>query len=118
MLEGIAVVLGIVVEVVGVAEEVVARAKHVTAAHVRTRKPHFLGLLYHHHILALAVECLSDLVSEVGVGVLIGNDLHGVLHADGAVVGGEHHFVAQFGNAAEECESGRMAEPREGKAAI
>ena len=63
MLEGVAVVLRIVVEVVGVAEEVVARAEHVTAAHVRTGEPHFLGLVYHHHVLALAVECLADLVS-------------------------------------------------------
>ena len=90
MLERIAIVLGVVIELVRIGEEVIARAERITAAYVRTGQPHPLRLIQRQHVLRTAVQRLADLIADIGVRVLIGDDLYGILHARRAMVGRQH----------------------------
>ena len=74
--------------------------------------------LYLIHLLGIVVECFAHLVAKVGVDIFIAYYLYRAIHAYGAVVGGNHHFIAFFGNSSEEFERGRVLKPRFGNAAI
>ena len=95
MLESVAVELRIVVEVVGVGKEIVARTEHVAANNVRTWQSHLLRFGYLKAILGLAVKGFPHFVTEVGVGAFVSDNLYGVIHTCGAVIGGKYDFVAQ-----------------------
>ena len=41
-------------------------------------------------VLRLAVERFADFVAQVGVGILVADDLHRIGHTRGTMVGGEH----------------------------
>ena len=90
MLEGIAVVLGIIIELIGVSEEIAPGAERITAADIRAGQSDALGLVDEEDRLGIAVKRLTDLIPDIGVGVLIRDDLHGILHARGTMIGGEH----------------------------
>lgn len=109
MLEGVAIELCVVVEVVGVRKEIIAGTEDIAAADIGARQSHLLGAGDFKAVLGLAVECFAHFVAQVGVGVLIANNLHGVGHARRAVVGGQHHFVAQRSDTAEHLGRRRMA---------
>ena len=95
MLEGVAVELRVVVEVVGVGKEIVARTEYVAATNVRTWQSHLLRLGYLKAILGLAVKGFPHFVTEVGVGAFVSDNLYGVIHTCGAMVGGQHDLIAQ-----------------------
>ena len=95
MLEGVAVELCVVVEVIGVCKEVIARTEDITAADIGAGQSDLLGAGDLEAVLRLAVECFAHFVAKVGIGVLVTDDLHGVGYARGAVVGGEYDLVAQ-----------------------
>ena len=61
MLESVAVVLRVVIELVGVREEIAAGTEGVAAAHVRTRQSDLLGLVYGEDILGVAVQRFATL---------------------------------------------------------
>ena len=109
MLEGVAIELCVVVEVVGVRKEVLSRAEDIAAADIRTRQTHLLRTGDLEAVLGLAVERFADFVAQVGIGVLVADDLHRIGHTRGAVVGGEHNFVAQRSDTAEHLGCRRVA---------
>ena len=90
MLEGIAVVLGVIIELVWVREEVRSCAESIGTAHVRARQAYLLGLFDEENGLIAAVKGFAYLVTDIGVRILIRDDLHGVLHSRGTMIGGEH----------------------------
>ena len=100
MLEGISVVLRVVVELVGVREEIASGTEGITAAYVRAGQSDLFRMLDGEDILRIAVQRLSHFVADIGVGVLIRNDLHGILDAHRSVIGGEDEREAQFSCAA------------------
>ena len=102
MLESVAVILGIVVEVVRVTEKVFARTEHITAADIRTRQANLLRMRDFEGILALEIKRFADLVTQVGVRVFVSDNLHRILHANCSVVGCQDNFVTQLGYPAEE----------------
>ena len=113
MLEGVAIELCVVVEVAGVRKEIIAGAEHIAAADIRARQSHLLGAGNLEAVLGLAVERFAHFVAQVGVGVLIANNLHSVGHARRAMVGGQHHFVAHRSNTTEHLGRRRVAQPTE-----
>ena len=88
MLEGVAIELCVVVEIVRVRKEIIAGAEHIAAADIGARQSHLFGAGNLEAVLRLAVECFAHFLAQVGVGVLIANNLHGVGHARRAMVGG------------------------------
>ena len=94
MLEGIAVVLGVIIELVGIREEVRTRAESIGTADVRARQAYLLGLFDEENRLIAAVEGFAYFVTDIGIGVLIRDDLHGILDASGTMVGSEHQCKA------------------------
>ena len=118
VLEGVAVVLGIVVEVVWVAEEIVSGTEHITAAYVWAWQSDSLWLVDDKDVFAVATECFSDLVAEVGIGIFVADDPDWVFDAYCAVVCGDDDLVSEFGDTAEEFVGRRMAEPTECEASV
>ena len=101
MLEGVAIELCVVVEIVRVRKEIIAGAEHIAAADIGARQSHLFGARNLKAVLGLTVECFAHFVAQVGIGVLVADDLHGIGHTRGAVVGGEYDFVAQRSDTAE-----------------
>ena len=118
MLEGVAVELCVVVEIVGICKEVVACAEHITTADIRTRQSYLLWTGNLEAVFGTAIEGFAYLVSEIGIGILVTNDLHGIVHACGAMVGGEHYLIAECSNSAEHLRRRRVLKPTEGEAAV
>jgi hypothetical protein len=87
MLEGVTVELCVVVEVVGVCKEIATRAEDIATAHIWTWQSYLLGTGNFKAVLGLAVQRFPYFIAQVGVGVLIANNLHGIIHACGAMVG-------------------------------
>ena len=102
MLEGVAVVLGIVVEVVWVTEEIVSGTEHITAAYVGAGQSDSLWLVDDKDVFAVATECFSNLVAEVGIGIFVADDPDWVFDADSAVVCGDDDLVSEFGDTPEQ----------------
>ena len=118
MLEGVAVILRVIVELIRVGEEIAAGTEGITAAHIRTRQTDTLGLLNREDILRTAVKRLADLVADIGVRVLVRHDLHGVLHARGAMIGGEHERITPLGRQPQQFIDRRVTEPTERQTAV
>ena len=90
MLERVAVVLRVVVELIRVREEIASGAERIAAADVRAGQTDPFGLLDGEDVLGRAVKRLAHFVADIRIGVLVCDDLHGVLHPCGAVVGSQH----------------------------
>ena len=56
MLEGVAVELCVVIEIIWIRKEVATRTKNVAATHIGTWQAHLLGFGYLEAVLGLAVE--------------------------------------------------------------
>ena len=111
VLEGIPIVLHVVVVVIRVGEEVVAIAEDVVVGEIGLGEA---DLRRHERLvdfLGVVRKGLADLIAQVGIGILVADDLHGVFHADGTVVGGEDDAVAHLGDVLEEVVGRRVAEP-------
>ena len=94
MLEGIAVILRVVIELVGISEEIATCTEGIRTADIRARQTDALRLLDGKHILGIAVERLAYLIPDIGVGILVGDNLHGILHAGRAMVSGQYERKA------------------------
>jgi hypothetical protein len=90
VLECIAVVLRIIVELIGISKEIIAGTEHVTAAHIGARQSYALGLVYDYYILRGAVKCFAHLVSNIGIGIFVSQYLHGVFDTGSTVVGSKY----------------------------
>ena len=99
MLERIAVILRVIIKLIRVREEIAAGAEGITAAHVRAGQADTLGLLDEEHVLRIAVQRFAYFVPDIGVCILIGDDLYGVLHACRTMVGRQHERESQLGRA-------------------
>ena len=86
MLEGVFVILNVVIVVVGVGKEVVTCSKDVCSAQVRPGQSYLMRLLNLENFLGIVAEILAQLVSQVGVGVLVAHYLYGVVASDATVV--------------------------------
>ena len=95
MLEGVAVELRVVIEVVGVGKEIVTRTEYVAATNVWTWQSHLFWFGYLKAVFSLAVKGFPHFVTEVGVGAFVSDNLYGVIHTCGAMVGGQHYLIAQ-----------------------
>ena len=89
MLEGIPIVLGVVIELVGIREEIRTRAESIGAADVGARQAYLLGLFDEENGLIAAVKGFAYFITDIGVGVLIRDYLHGILDARGTMIGGQ-----------------------------
>ena len=96
MLEGVAIILRVVIELVGICEEIISGTKRITATYVRARESDTFGLLNGEHILGRTIERLAHFIADIGIRILIGDDLHGVLNTRGAMIRSEHQGKAQF----------------------
>jgi hypothetical protein len=94
VLEGVAIELSVVIEVVGVCKEVVSCAEYITAAHIRAWQAHLFRPGNFEAIFGLTIERFSHFVSQVGIGVFVSNDLYGIVDACSAMVGSEYDFVS------------------------
>ena len=74
MLEGVAIELSVMVEVVWIGKKVVACAEHIATADIRTRQSYLFGAFDFEGVLVVAIQCFSHFVSQVGIGVFISND--------------------------------------------
>lgn len=102
MLEGVAVVLRVIIELIRVRKEIASGAERIGAAYVRTRQSDALRLVNSKYILGAAIKRFPDLVTDVRVRILIRNYLHSILHSCGAMVCGEHQGESLFGRAAQQ----------------
>ena len=93
MLEGVAIVGHIVVVVVGIGEERVACGEDVARREVGGRQQRLLWLFDHEETLIVVGEVLTQLITQVGVGVPVAHNLHWLRTADAAVVGGHNHLA-------------------------
>jgi len=118
VLEGVAVVGDVVVVVVGVGEEAVATGEDIARGEVGGGEECALGIGDLEDLLGVVVQVLAELVAQVGVGVLVALDAHGVLAPDATVVGGEDDVVVRVGEGAEQVCHGAVAEPAECDAAV
>ena len=101
MLESVAIELCVVIEIVWICKEIVTCTENIATAYIWTGQSHLFRLGNLKTVFRLAVECFAYFVAQVGVGVLVANDLHSVGDTRGTMVGGEHDFVAQGGDTAE-----------------
>lgn len=118
VLEGVTIVLHVVIVVIGISEEVIAVAEDIAVGEIDLWQADLRRYDGFVDLLGVVGKGLPDLVAEVGIGVLVADDLHGVLHADGTVVGGEDHAVAHLGDVLEEVVRRRVAEPAARQRAI
>ena len=88
MLECIAVVLCIVVEVVGVGKEIIACTEYIAAADIRTWQSHLFWTRNLEAVFRLAVECFAHFIAQIGVGILVANNLYSIRDTRSAMVGG------------------------------
>ena len=63
MLEGVAIELCVVVEIVRVRKEIIAGAEDIAAADIRARQSYLLGAGNLEAVLRLAVECFAHFVA-------------------------------------------------------
>ena len=110
MLEGVLVVLHVVIVVIGVSKEVVVVAEDVLVREVHLWKPNLRRDTDLIDLLGIVGEGLADLVAEVGVGVLVSDDLNRGIDSYGAMVGGEHDPIAHLGDVLEEVVGRRVTE--------
>ena len=118
MLKCVVVVLNVVVVVVGVGQEVMIQGKHIGRAHVGAGQAIALRLEYLINLLGVVTQVLAQLVAQVGIGVLVADNLDGIVHADGAMVGGDNYLIAHLGHALEQLDGITGAEPRLGERAV
>ena len=118
MLEGVAVILGVVVKLIRVREEIAAGTESITAAHVRAGQAYALGLLNREDVLRTAVKRLADLIADIRVRVPIRHNLHGVLHARRTMIGSNDQGKSHLGREPQQFVYRRMTEPAEREAAI
>ena len=114
MLEGIPIVLGVIIKLIRVGKEIAAGAESITAADVRTRQTYLFGLLNREDVLRGTIERFAYLIADIGIGVLIGDDLYGILHARGTMIGGQHECETQISCLTQQFIRRRMPEPTEG----
>ena len=118
MLEGIAIELRIVVEVIGVRKEVAARTEHIATAHIGRWQSHLLRACDFKTVLCTTIQCLTHLVAQVRIGVLIANNLYRIRHACSTMIGREYHFVPQRSNLLEHLRRRRVLKPTQCQTAI
>ena len=87
MLEGVAVVLRVVIELVRISEEIASCAESITAADVRTGQADTFRLLDGEDRFGVAIQRFTYLVPYIRIGILIRNNLHRIFHACSAVIG-------------------------------
>ena len=118
MLEGITIVLGVIIELVRIRKEITTRTERITTAYVRTGQTDLLRLLNREHVLRRAVKRFAYLIADIGVGILIRDDLHRILHARGTMISSEHKRETQLGRTAQQFVGRRMSEPTERQTAV
>ena len=118
MLEGIAIELRIVVEVIGVGKEIIVATEYIATTYIRSRQSYLFWTGDFETVLSAAIQCFAYFVTQVGIGVLVSNDLYVVGHACSAMIGRKYHFVSQRSNLLEHLRCRRVFEPTEGKAAV
>ena len=118
MLERVLVIRHVVVVVVGIGEETVASGEDIACADVGRRKMRLMRLLDDKEVLVVVGEILAELIAEIGIGVAVANNLHGLARAHRTVVGGDYHTVVTASEQLEKLGDCRMAKPTEGDTAI
>ena len=93
MLECVLIIRHVVVVIVGVGKECVARGKHIGRAEVGGGELSQVWILDDEEVLAVVAQVFAQLVAQVGVGVAVADDLHGLRGADAAMVGGDDDLV-------------------------
>jgi hypothetical protein len=63
MLEGVAVELCVVVEVIGVGKEIIVATEYIATTYIRSRQSHLLWTCDFETVLGVAVQCLSHFVA-------------------------------------------------------
>ena len=112
MLEGVPIVLDVVIVVVRVGEKVSSGCEYIAGAYIGLGQKSFSRFFYLKNIFAVAVECLAQFVSQVGIGVLVAYYFYCVVYLNAAVVGGYYGGVVAVGQIAEQPDDGRVAQPR------
>ena len=117
MLERVAVVAYVAVGVVVVDHEVAVVGEDVGRGEVARRELHLLGPQDLEHLAGVVGQVAPCLVAQVGRGGAVARDLDRIVHADGAVVGGDDDRVAPFGQQPQDREEVGVLEPRAGERA-
>ena len=85
MLEGIAVVGGVVVVVVWVGEEIATRREDIACREIDRRESKVWRTVDLEYCFRLPVQVLTELVAQVGIDIPVANDPDGVIDAYGAM---------------------------------
>lgn len=102
VLEGAVVILNVIVVVVGICEEVTFPGENICGGDVGGGQSVAVRTFYLVYLFGIVVQVFANLVTEIGVGVLVTDDLDGVFDTDCAVVGGEDYFEPFRGYEAEQ----------------
>ena len=90
MLEGVAVVLRVVIELIRVCKEIATGTERIRAANIRTRQTYFLRLFNSKNVFGTAVQRLTHFIADIRIGILVRDDLHSILHTRCTMIGGEY----------------------------
>ena len=111
MLECIAVVADMAVRVVVVNQKIRIVGEDVARREVARRKLHVFGLEHFVDVAGVVGQVAARFVAQVGRSLAVAGHLHRIVHADGAVVGGDDHRVSPFREEFEDGVEVRMFEP-------
>ena len=112
MLEGVAIVGDIVIVIVGIGEKVVACGEDIAGRQIGGWQLCAMGILDDEEVLVgIVAQILAQLVAQVGVGVAVAYNLHGVVGTDGAVVGGDDDAIVGLRKLSEQVADDAVTEP-------
>ena len=118
MLEGVLVVLYVVVVVVGICKEVITCDKMICGRDVRRWQMGFPWVCDDKGVFGTAVEILAKLISQIGVGISVADNLYGFVASYGTVVGGNDDAIVCLCECLEKFAHCSVTEPRQCDAAV
>ena len=96
MLERIGVIIDVIIVVVGVGEKIIFLAHYIGLADIHPRQESQLRLLDLEYVFGVITQVLALLITQIGVCILVANDLYRLVHPHGTVVGGYNHLAFLF----------------------
>ena len=74
--------------------------------------------LDHKDFLRLVRQVLAKLIAQIGVGIAVAYNLHGIVGTYRAVIGGDDDTIVRLCQLTEQVGNDRMAKPRQGNASV
>ena len=103
MLEGIAVVVGVIIKVVGIGKKVAATRKNVGRTYILARKVNFFGIAYMKTVLFVEIEVFAGFETQIGIGLAVAHYFNRILYPYRPVVGSYEGARSEERRVGKEC---------------